>query len=99
MVKLRGEEVFVDKTYRVVYIDIRKPYNNTFSISDSALAYLDRGYTISVNLPDRKQIITKEVEPIRKESVKSKFRGGGDWYRYWFRVRSKSENKQQLLFN
>lgn len=96
---LRGQQVLINKETGIVHIDIKKPYGNTFSLSDKAMNYLTKGYKIAVNLPDRKQIISKESIPFRKETVKSKFPGSKDWYRYWFRIQTKSEHKQQLLFN
>ena len=83
---LRGQKVFVDKANNLVLVTILKPKGNTFSLSDSIVGYIDKGYSIKVSLPNKYVMIGAEAKPIFTEKVKSKFFDSPPWYRYWFRI-------------
>lgn len=91
--KLRGQEVL--RCGKTLYLTIKKPYGNTFSISDKLKSYINRGYTLCVKIPHKEVYITQETPFLRKEVVPSKFEGSDPWHRYWYKT---NVGEQKELF-
>ena len=94
-VKLRGQLVTVDDNNKLLNVSIRKPMGKVFSLSDRIVSFLDKGYSVRVNLPKRTQTITDIKKSFQKEEVKSKFSGYPPWHRYWFVMEDEDENRDK----
>lgn len=100
IITLKGQPCRIEEYSKKIYITIHKPTKkNTFSLSDSFVGYLKRGYTGIIRLPYRDIEITKNTPTIGKpDKIKSIYPNGKDWHRYWYAI-PKNEEGQLELFN
>lgn len=95
---LRGIEVDISEEKRLLTIELYRPINNVFSLSDKIISYLPKGYTLIVDYPGGVMRIEDLKKCFLKESVQSKFRASPPWYRYWFPLPKKEAEGQYKLF-
>jgi hypothetical protein len=92
--KLRGQEVSVEGNR--IFLTIKKPLDDKFSINDKLYDLINQDKQLVVTIEKRKDIyITKKTPVLFKEEVKSKFSNCSSWYRYWYKYGC---NNQFLLF-
>ena len=95
---IRGQTVKIDSENKKIYVSIRKPMGNVFSLSDGIMKYHTSGYSIYVMLPNTTKIIKPTDEPFKREEVKSKFLDSHPWFRFWYVIEEKKVEVQEELF-
>jgi len=81
---LRGEVCKVDSCSKTIQINIRKPKDQVFSLSDKFLSFVKKGYTGIAHLPSQDVEITKETRSFKTEEVPTRFANSKNWFRHWF---------------
>ena len=65
---LRGQNVSIG--HKRLYIEIRKPLGNVFSISDKIKEYMDKGYEVTIKVRHRIILLNKFTPYRQKEDLR-----------------------------
>ena len=83
--KIRGSEV--DIVGKTIFVEIRKPTKNKFSLNDQIVEKLKIGFDVVVTIRNQKQRVTVDTPILFKEDVPTKFPGMPNWSRYWYEMK------------